>query len=474
MAAETSSGVAANHEQVFPAGFIWGAATSAYQIEGAVSADGRGTSIWDTFSHTPGRIADGQTGDVACDSYRRFEDDLELLTQLGVGAYRFSIAWPRIQPTGAGAINQAGLDHYRRVVARLRDRGILPVVTLYHWDLPQALQDRGGWASREIAQRFADYAGIVARGLGDEVAMWITVNEPWVVANVGYRWGRHAPGISDPRQASAVTHHLLLGHGLAVDALRAAAGPGAQVGITLNLTSVRAADGASVEAAAIIDAEANGLFLEPVLAGRYPGQLPAEVHPSPELIQDGDMIQISRPIDFLGVNYYRPTVVRHSTGDGLRAGETELPGHPGIVGVSPTHLPTTDMGWPVDPQGLFELLRRLRQDYPQIPLYITESGAAFADQIGPDGVVDDPKRVDYLQGHVAAAWRAIRDGVDLRGYFVWSLLDNFEWDQGYSQRFGLFYVDYATQRRIPKRSSRWFQDVATSNRLPAVPHGAPG
>ncbi len=467
MAAETSAEVGADRALMFPAGFMWGAATSAYQIEGSVAADGRGPSIWDTFSHAPGRIADGQTGDVACDSYRRLDEDIQLLTQLGVGAYRFSIAWPRIQPTGAGPVNQAGLDHYRELVARLRERGIMPVVTLYHWDLPQALQDKGGWVARETAQRFADYAEMVARGLGDQVAMWITLNEPQVVVNVGHRWGRHAPGISDARQASAVTHHLLLGHGLAVDAIRAAAGPGAEVGITLNLTSVRAAGPASVEAARIIDSEVNGLFLEPVLLGRYPVQLPTEVRPSADLIRDGDMLQISRPIDFLGVNYYRPDLVRLEGGDGPRPGETPLPGHPGIVAVHQTNVPITEMGWPVDPEGLFELLTRLSRDFPNLPLYVTESGAAFADRVGPDGVVEDPERVAYLQGHLAAAWRAIQAAVDLRGYFVWSLIDNFEWDQGYSKRFGLFYVDYQTQRRTPKGSALWFQEVAKGNRLPA-------
>jgi beta-glucosidase len=467
----------------FPEGFSWGAATAAYQIEGAPDADGKGPSVWDTFSHTPGKVRGGDTGDIACDSYHRYREDAGLIQSLGLSAYRFSVSWPRIFPSGAGAVNQAGLDYYKRLLDALGERGIAAAATLFHWDLPQALQDQGGWASRDTAYRFAEYAAAVGEALGDRVARWITLNEPLVVSLLGYRTGVHAPGLTDGDAASAATHHLLLGHGLAVPALRAAAGPGAEVGITLNLTQVRvtstAADGTPASGRAaeelekarlITDATANGLYLEPVLWGRYPGHaLPSHLPPA-ALIRDGDMETIAAPIDFLGVNYYQPTHLRPGDPADLRRGESPaLPGASGVVEFRPEHLERTNMGWLIDPEGLYELLLRLSKDAPGLPLYITENGCAAEDYVNPDGVVDDVERVRFLHRHLHAAARAIKDGANLSGYYVWSLLDNFEWAYGYQKRFGIVFVDFATQARIPKSSARFYADVARANAVPGLP-----
>jgi beta-glucosidase len=403
------------------------------------------------------------------------DEDLAVVSGLSLGAYRFSISWPRILPDGRGVPNPAGLAHYSRLVDGLLERGITPVVTLYHWDLPQALQDKGGWAARDTAELFADYASAVAGALGDRVGRWITINEPWVVANLGYRTGEHAPGIRDPRQATAATHHLLLAHGRAAAAVRASA-PGAasgpaEVGITLNMSSVRPADPAEAadrELAADIDAELNGVFLEPLVNGAYPARLGPDHAPGAEIIRDGDFGVIQAPIDFLGVNYYAPRIVG-VRGDGvLRRGDEPMDDRPGAVDVRPDGMPVTAMGWLADPNGLYELLVRLRDDAPGVPLYITENGAAAHDYVNPDGTVEDTERIAYLHGHLQAARRAIADGVPLRGYFAWSLLDNFEWAQGFSKRFGLVFVDYGTQRRIPKRSAEWFAEVASSNSVPAL------
>jgi beta-glucosidase len=453
----------------FPTGFVWGASTSAYQIEGAVDEDGRGRSIWDTFAHTPGKVHRGDTGDIACDSYHRLDEDLRLLGDLGVGAYRFSLAWPRVQPTGAGQINQRGLDYYRALVEGLRTAGIVPVATAYHWELPQALEDRGGWADRDTAFRFAEYARTVAEALGDHVGMWITMNEPQQAANQGYRTGTHAPGKTDHALAAAATHHLLLGHGLAAEAMRAALPGRIPVGITVDVHPVRAVDADAADAARRLDAEQNRIFLEPVLHGAYPEAARAELLPPPELIAPDDMAAICAPLDFLGLNYYCPHYVRLGDWENLRRGETPLPGYPGVVNYEPPELPRTVMGWIIEPDGLYEALRTLDREAPRLPIYITENGCAAEDYVTPEGEVNDLERVEYLHRHLDAAWRAIEDGVNLAGYFHWSLMDNFEWARGYQRRFGLFFVDFGTQRRLPKRSAGFYAQVARANALPADP-----
>jgi beta-glucosidase len=451
----------------FPPGFLWGASTSAYQIEGAVDEDGRGQSIWDTFSHTPGKVHGGDTGDIACDSYHRYEEDLGLLGALGVGGYRFSIAWPRVQPSGEGPVNQRGLDYYRRLIADLRDRGIVPVATVYHWELPQALEDEGGWGNRDSAERFAQYAELLARELGDEVGMWITHNEPLQAADQGYRRGTHAPGKTDMALAAAATHHLLLSHGLAMQAMRAVLPNGGQIGIALDIHPIRAGNEASGHAAAVADAEENRIFLEPVLHGSYPRLARAELLPPAELIGPDDMKLICAPVDFLGVNYYNPRYVRLGDWNDLRRAESPLAGHPGVVTCLPDDRPQTTMGWIIEPDGLYDVLRGIDREAPGLPLYITENGCAADDYVDPEGHVNDFARVDYLHGHFDAAWRAIRDGVNLAGYFVWSLMDNFEWAHGYQRRFGLYFVDFGTQQRLPKRSAAFYSAVARANALPS-------
>jgi beta-glucosidase len=460
-----TSGDGAPGPRRFPPGFLWGASTSAYQIEGAVRDDGRGQSIWDTFSHTPGKVRGGDTGDIACDSYHRLDDDLALLSDLGAGAYRFSIAWPRIQPTGRGVVNERGLDYYRALVSGLRDRGIRPVATVYHWDLPQALEDEGGWASRETAERFAEYAQRLAQALGDGVAMWITLNEPKQAVNQGYRVGTHAPGKTDFGLAAAATHHLLLGHGLALEAMRSALPGRVPIGIALDVHPVRPASDDALDAAALLDAEHNRIFLEPVLHGTYPVQARAELLPPSELIEPGDMRTICAPVDFLGVNYYSPYYVGVGDWDDLRRGESPVPGHPGLVNYAPPELPKTPMGWLVEPNGLYDTLVALDREAPQLPLYITENGCASDDYVTPEGEVNDVERIAYLEGHLDAAWRAIQDGVNLAGYFQWSLMDNFEWARGYQRRFGLYYVEFETQRRLAKRSARFYSEVARTGVL---------
>jgi beta-glucosidase len=438
-----------------PADFF-GAATAAYQIEGAVNEDGRGESIWDRFSHTPGAVDNGDTGDVACDHYHRWESDLDLMAELGIESYRFSIAWPRIQPTGRGAVNEPGVAFYRRLVEGLLDRGVQPVATLYHWDLPQALQDEGGWAARDTTERFAEYAGIVGERLGDVVSAWITHNEPWVVSFIGHAHGDMAPGLRDWATALRVSHHLLLSHGLAVPALRAASS--APVGITLNLHPVYpASDSAEdADAARLADGHQNRWFLDPVLAGRYPQDMLDQYGQTlgpPDSIQDGDLETIAQPIDFLGVNYYFPQNVAADRGGG-----------PLDVRFVPGPGPHTAMGWDVDAGGLLELLRRLRDDYGDVPILITENGAAYPDPDPSGGVVEDPERVAYLRDHLAAVEQAVGEGADVRAYLAWSLLDNFEWAEGYGKRFGIVHVDYATQRRTVKRSGLWYRDLIASRR----------
>jgi beta-glucosidase len=428
--------------------FTWGVATASYQIEGAVAEDGRSPSIWDTFSHTPGAVHGGDTGDVADDHYHRYRDDVDLMGSLGVGAYRFSLAWPRLQPDGHGPLNRKGVDFYARLTAALRERGIEPWATLYHWDLPQVLEDAGGWPARDTALRFADYAARVHDALGDSIGHWITLNEPFCSSLLGYAAGVHAPGVRDDAAAIRAVHHLLLGHGLAAARMR----DGGQVGLTLNLSPV---DG-EPDAARRIDGLSNRIFLDPVLGRGYPADVADDLAGVTDLahVHDGDLEAIAAPLDFLGVNYYFRCVVR--------AGEGPEPSP--WVGSRDVEFvergrPTTEMGWEIDPDGLYDLLVRLRRDYPALPpIYITENGAAFPDEPGSDGSVEDPERIAYLEAHFDAARRAIADGVDLRGYFVWSLIDNFEWAYGYSKRFGLVHVDFATQARTPKASAAWYAD----------------
>src|SRR5918998_1374923 len=468
---QTGRGQYAKEERMprFPDGFLWGTATASYQIEGAANEDGRGTSIWDTFSHTPGNVYRGDTGDIACDHYHRLEEDLDLMADLGIKAYRFSVAWPRIQPEGSGPANREGLDYYRRLVEGLRERSIEPMLTLYHWDLPQALEDRGGWTVRETSERFAEYAGTMYEALGDSVSFWITLNEPWVSAWLGYGIGVHAPGREGTGDALAATHHLLLGHGLALEKMRSLGQGDDQVGITLNLSPVRPAteDAADIEAARRVDGNANRLYLDPLFRGNYPEDMLEHYRPESDFafVREGDLERISQPLDFLGVNYYfRNTVVdgrRHSElATALRFADLDA------ATVLPEGVETTAMGWPVEADGLTELLLRLHREYTRVPTYITENGRAVYDYVDPEGEVDDEERISYLEAHFRAAHEAMRQGVDLRGYLVWSLLDNFEWALGYSKRFGLVFVDYGTGRRIPKASAGWYTEVIENNGPP--------
>lgn len=448
--------------QSSPTWFLWGTATAAYQIEGAVHEDGRGPSIWDTFSHTPGKTFQGQTGDIACDHYHRWPQDIELMRQLGAQAYRFSIAWPRIFPEGSGRVNERGLDFYDRLVDALLEAGIVPFVTLYHWDLPQALQDRGGWAERATVEAFVTYAETVARRLGDRVRYWITHNEPWVVAYLGHYLGVHAPGISDLATAIRVSHHLLVSHGLAARAIRAVA-PQAEVGITLNLSPVVPASDAVADRAAAkaYDGILNRWFLDPLFGRGYPSdtrRLLGAFYDPPE----SDCDTIAEPLDFLGVNYYTPAFVGSAS--------DQSAGAFGIRLLSPEELHArgyelTDMGWAVVPDGLEQLLVHLHREYRPRAIFITENGAAFPDEV-VDGVVADDRRIAYLVGHIAAVQRAREAGVPVHGYFVWSFLDNFEWAHGYSKRFGIVYVDYATLARLPKASFHWYRQLIANGGLP--------
>jgi beta-glucosidase len=463
----------------FPPGFVWGAATAAYQIEGAVAEDGRGPSVWDTFSHVPGTILDGTTGDVATDHYHRFAEDIAIMSDLGLSAYRFSVAWPRILPAGAGSVNPAGIDFYSRLVDALLERGIAPVVTLYHWDLPQALQDTGGWAERDTAARFAEYATVVAGALGDRVPTFITLNEPWCAAFLGHGNGLHAPGIADNSTALRAAHHLLLAHGLGVAALRATLPASALVALTVNLFVVRGASEADADAVRHVDAIANRLFLDPVLRGTYPADLVDDTRPVSDwsFVRDGDLPAIAAPVDRLGVNYYSPSLVAAASDElaaaARRAHDPREPSGPApwpgsiLAYEVPQEGPHTAMGWRVDPGSLTELLLRLHRDYPEVPLIVTENGAAFDDAVDPSGEVRDPQRINYLRTHVAAVRAAIDAGVDVRGYFVWTLLDNFEWAWGLSKRFGLVHVDYETLRRRPKASAHWYRQVIAAHGLPA-------
>lgn len=447
----------------FPPGFVWGTATSSYQIEGAVHEDGRSESIWDRFSHTPGKIIDNSNGDVACDHYHRWPEDVALMKDLGLHAYRFSIAWPRILPNGRGPVNQAGVDFYSSLVDRLLEVGITPFATLYHWDLPQVLEDAGGWPARETAEAYVEYADAISRALGDRVKHWITHNEPWCASILSYMIGEHAPGKHDFPAALRAAHHLLLSHGWAIPVLRQNS-PGAEVGITLNFTHYTPASDSpdDVAAARVFDGSFNRWFTDPLFRGEYPadvvdaytqaGILPAGT----DFVHERDMEAISVPIDFLGVNYYTREIVG---ADNLANPTEQLPSK------RPPDAEITEMDWEVYPDGLYYVLTWLKTDYNIGKMYVTENGVSYSDGPDDEGRVKDERRTRYLRDHFAAAKRAMDEGVPLAGYFVWSFMDNFEWAKGYLQRFGIVWVDYATQQRIPKDSALWYKSVIANNAI---------
>jgi len=464
--------------------FRWGVATSAYQVEGAAREGGRGPSIWDTFSHTPGRVADGSTGDEAVDHYHRWREDVALMSALGVQAYRLSISWPRVQPGGRGPLNPDGVAFYREMLDELRAAGIAPVVTLYHWDLPQELEDAGGWPARDTAFAFADYARLMARELGDRVALWVTLNEPWCTAFLGYASGVHAPGRTEPAAALAAAHHLNLAHGLATDAIRAELGEHAPVSIALNLHVTHPADpesGPDLEAVAQLDAVGNHIFLGPLMDGSYPTRLLRDTAHLTDwsFVRPGDLAITRQRIDVLGVNYYSTQLARRYRGEGsapradghgasaaspwVGADDVEL------VAVAPPH---TAMGWNINPGALEELLLALDNAYPDQPLLVTENGAAFEDTVSPEGRVHDTARVGYLHSHISAVLAARTAGVDVRGYLAWSLLDNFEWAHGYTKRFGIVRVDTDTLERTPKDSALWYRELIATGTLPRVEEAA--
>ena len=431
----------------FPDDFIWGTGTSAYQIEGAPFADGKGESIWDRFSHTPAKVKNDENGDVACDHYNRFEDDLRLAKQLNLDAYRFSISWPRVQPDGRGGFNEKGMDFYDRLIDAVVANGMVPFVTLYHWDLPQALQDQGGWANREVCSLFAAYAAKMVERYGHRVEFWATFNEPWCSAYLGHAWGVHAPGLADESLAAQVSHNLLLAHGLAAKAIRAAAKRPLQVGIVLNQSTHEPLNPESpedVQLAENIWKFDFGQWLDPLIKGVYPAEVAAKIGD----LQDGDLAIINQKLDYVGVNYYFRNVVS-------KYGVTHpLPGSE-----------YTDMPWEVTPKSLRTLLTRISKEYGYPTLYVTENGAAFNDVLGRDGQVHDTGRLNYIREHVKQVALCIEDGINVKGYFAWSLMDNFEWAEGYSKRFGLLYVDYATQARTVKDSGLWYAQTAATNSI---------
>ncbi|HEV8692274.1 MAG TPA: GH1 family beta-glucosidase [Ideonella sp.] len=439
----------------FPADFLWGAATSAYQVEGSPMADGAGPSNWHRFSHTPGRVTDGDTGDLACDHYRRWPEDLGLMRSLGLNAYRFSVAWARVLPEGRGRVNPAGLAHYQRLVDALLEAGVQPNLTLYHWDLPAALDDRGGWLNPDIADWFADYTAVVVKALGDRVPMWATLNEPWVVSDGGYLHGVLAPGHRSAFEAAIVARQLMRAHGRAVQAFRALAPRSARIGLVVNIEPKTAASTSDADRAATARADAymNRQYLDPALLGACPPEL-AEVFGEAWVDWPADELALARqPLDFLGINYYTRAIVQHDPASWpLRAAPVRQR--------QATH---TETGWEVYPQGLTDTLTWVKARYGDLPLYVTENGSAFYDPPQVDGPqLDDPLRCDYLRGHLIAAHAARAAGVDLRGYFAWSLLDNLEWAHGFSKRFGLIHVDHATQRRTPKASAALYARVIAS------------
>lgn len=438
----------------FPKDFVWGAATAAYQIEGAVDEDGRGPSIWDTFSHTPGKTHGGETGDVAADHYHHWQEDVALMAALGLDAYRFSIAWPRVLPQGTGEVNEAGLDFYDRLVDALLARGIEPYVTLYHWDLPQALEDAGGWPRRATADAFAEYARVVAERLGDRVTHWITHNEPWVVAFVGYIMGDHAPGREDPAAGLRAVHHLLLSHGYAANVLRQTIDRPIEVGITIDVNPAYPATDSAEDRAATdrFDVTRNRIFLDPLFKGAYPEPLMNLPGIRFDAVQDGDLERIAVPLDFLGINYYTRVVVAHDADAPLIQAAT----------IQPTGNEYSQM-WEIYPEGFYDILTRVQKDYAPAQVYITENGMPVPESPDADGKIRDYRRIRYLRDHIAQVHRAWQDGVPMRGYFVWSLLDNFEWARGYTMRFGLIHVAYATQKRLMKQSGHWYAQVIEEN-----------
>ncbi|MCL6669102.1 MULTISPECIES: GH1 family beta-glucosidase [Streptomyces] len=438
----------------FPRDFLWGTATAAYQIEGAVAEDGRSPSIWDTYSHTPGKVDGDDNGDVACDHYHRWREDIGLMRRLGTNAYRLSVAWPRVVPGGDGPVNPKGLAFYDELIDALLEAGITPFVTLYHWDLPQVLQDRGGWPERDTALAFADYASAVAERLGDRVTQWATLNEPLCSAWIGHLEGRMAPGLTDLTAAVRASYHLLLGHGLAVDAIRAAA-PSAQVGIVTNLSTVHAATDRDEDVAAARrqDGHINRWWLDPVYGRGFPADM-REVYGVELPEREGDLAKIAAPLDWHGLNYYMPSIV---------ADDPSAPA-PRVRSVRRLGVPRTGMDWEIDASGLETLLLRLTDEYPISRLYVTENGSAYPDVVRPDGTVDDPERTEYLEQHLAACASAVRKGAPLAGYFAWSLLDNFEWAYGYDKRFGLVHVDYETQKRTIKGTGHRYADIVRAHR----------
>lgn len=439
----------------FPAAFTWGAATSSYQIEGASAKDGKGESIWDRFCRVPGKVLNDETADVACDHYHHYREDIRLMSQIGIQAYRFSIAWPRILPQGRGTVNPLGLGFYDRLVDRLLAAGIQPFATLYHWDLPQALQDKGGWANRDTVNHFTEYAAVVSRRLGDRVVHWITHNEPWVVTFLGHETGVHAPGVKDLSTALQVSHHLLLSHGETVKVLKENGDERTRVGIALNLSPIHSASARTEDqkAAKRFDGYLNRWFLDPIFRGTYPKDMIDWYGDMAPAIQPGDIGSISVETDFLGVNYYTRKVIKADPQGGfLQAGS-----------IKPEGSEYTETGREIYPEGIYEILKRLHDEYAIPRLYITENGADFIDEISEDGAVRDSRRIKYIHEHLVQAYKAVQDGVNLAGYFVWSLMDNFEWTLGYSKRFGLIYVDYTTGKRIIKESGHWYREVIEKN-----------
>jgi beta-glucosidase len=444
----------------FPPGFVWGTAAAAYQIEGAVAEGGRAPSIWDTFSHTAGKIDGGDNGDIACDHFHRWPTDLDLIAELGIAAYRFSVSWSRVMPDGR-TVNAEGVEFYDRLVDGLLERGIQPLMTLYHWDLPQALEDEGGWLNRDIADRFTDYALTMGKVVGDRTSAVTTLNEPWCSAYLGYATGEHAPGLTDPSKSYPVAHHLNLAHGRAVTALRGVMPAETEFSVTLNLHQLEPASlsEADAEATRHADAVANRIFLDPMLRGRYPDELiDGTSHLTDwSFVHDGDEAEIAAPIDFLGVNYYAPARISAD-------GEYLWPGTYRAFG-APIPGPKTIMNWPIRPSGLTDLLVRVHEEYG-VPMMVTENGCAAPDLVGADGIVHDDDRIAYLDGHLHAVLDAMDSGADVRGYYVWTFMDNFEWAWGYAKRFGIVHVDYDTLVRTPKDSARWYQSVVANNALP--------
>jgi len=443
-------------QYTFPKGFIWGTATAAYQIEGGVHEDGRGSSIWDTFAHTPGKIDDNTTGDVTCDHFHRYPEDIGLMKDLGIRNYRMSLSWSRILPEGTGRVNQKGLDFYNRLTDSLLEAGITPFVTLFHWDLPQKIQDKGGWASRETAYSYRDYAEAATKALGDRVKNWMTHNEPWVHSFVGHLYGAHAPGLKDLKTALQGAHHMLLGHGLALPVIKSNA-PGARAGIVNNLEWIESAsnDTRDREAAARHDGAFNRWFLDPLYYGSYPRDMMEWYGQDAPGILTGDMKIISAPMDFLGVNFYTRRIIAHdSQGNFLNCRQVRYP-----------FMKKSDYEeWENNAEGLYRLLIRLKKDYKDPEMMVTENGTPLQDKL-EKGEVHDPERVDYLFRHMGAAWQAIEDGVRLKGFFVWSLLDNFEWCLGFTKRFGLIYTDYESGTRTVKDSGRWYEKVCRTNSM---------